>query len=129
VLSPYSSGFTDPRNSSFYNQYLNGTSMASPNVTGVLATYLQSNPSATRIDARDWLYRHGSVVVENGPGNPILNTYKNVNPIGAGTSVNYWSDAFGLKDATARVLYNPFANNTLPSISGVNISGISFTQS
>jgi len=136
VLSPFSYynssvgyGFADPRNSSFYNQYISGTSMAAPNVTGVLATYLQSNPSATRIDVRDWLYRHGSVVVENGPGNPILNTYKNVNPIGAGTSVNYWSDAFGLKDATARVLYNPFANNTLPSISGVNISGISFTQS
>jgi len=129
VLSPYNSGFADPRNSSFYNQYISGTSMATPNVCGVIATYLQSNPSATRIDVRDWLYRHGSVIVGDGPGNPILNTYKNVNPIGAGTSVNYWSDAFGLKDATARVLYNPYANNTQPSISGVNISGISFTQS
>jgi len=129
VLSPFNSGYADPRNSSFYNQYLSGTSMATPNVCGVIATYLQSNPSATRIDVRNWLYHQGSVIVENGPGKPILDTYKNVDPVGAETSVNYWSDSFGLKGATARVLYNPYANNTLPSVSGVNISGISFTQS
>lgn len=124
ILSPYNSGFTDPRNPSFYNNYLNGTSMATPNVCGVIATYLQSKPSATRIDVRNWLYRHGSVVLNNGPGSSILDTYKTVDQVGAGTSVGYWSDSFGLKGATARILYNPFANNTEASI-----SGISFTQS
>jgi len=123
VLSPYSNedltaygyvpAISDPRNSSFYNQYLSGTSMASPNVTGVLAAYLQSQPSATRVDVREWLYRHGSVVLENGPGKPILDTYKNVDQVGAGTSVNYWSDTYGLKGATARILINPFANNAV----------------
>lgn len=103
--------------------------MAAPQVTGVIALYLESNPSATRVDSRNWLLKHGSVLLENGPGNPILDTYKNVNPIGAGTSVSYWSDTYGLKGAPARILYNPFANNTRPSISGVNISGISFKQS
>jgi len=129
VLSPYSSGYQDPRNTSYFNGYLNGTSMATPNVTGVLACYLQSNPSATRVTVRDWLYRHGSITLDSGPGTAVLDTYKESNQVGAGTSVNYWSDTYGLKGASVRILYNPFANNVVPSISGVNISGISFTQS
>lgn len=115
VLSPYSSGYADPRNSSYYNEYLNGTSMASPNVCGVLACYLESNPNATRVDVREWLYRHGSVVLGNGPGTPILDQYKLSNPVGAGTSVNYWSDSYGLRGSTARILYNPYANNIISS--------------
>jgi len=123
VLSPYSNedltaygyvpAISDPRNSSFYNQYLSGTSMAAPNVCGVIATYLQSQPSATRVDVREWLYRHGSIVLENGPGKPILDTHKNVDQVGAGTSVSYWSDTYGLKGAAARILINPFANNAV----------------
>lgn len=127
VLSPDDSGHTDPRNSSFYNDYKSGTSMATPNVCGVIATYLQSNPSATRIDVRNWILTHGSIVLSNGPGNPILDTYGSYTSnqqVGAGTSVQYWADSFGLKGATARILYNPYANNIQPSITGV-----SFTQS
>ena len=71
ILSPYSNGYQDPRNTSFFNNYLQGTSMSSPNVTGVLACYLESNPSATRVDVRNWLKRHGSVLVDRGPGNPF----------------------------------------------------------
>lgn len=136
VLSPWNNStvsgnaaIQDPRNSSYYLQYLNGTSMASPNVTGVLALYLESNPSATRVDVRNWLYSNGSIVLNTGSGNPILDTYGDTDPVGAGTSVNYWSDSYGLKGAVARILYNPFANNIRPSISGVDVSGISFTQS
>lgn len=129
ILSPYSSGYTDPRNSSFYNGYLQGTSMAAPNVCGVLALHLQTNPSANRTDVREWLFRHGTITLDNGPGTSIQDEYKNVNQIGAGTSVSYWSDPRGLKGGTARILYNPYANNNLPSISGVNLSRISFTQS
>ena len=99
--------------------------MAAPNVSGVLACFLESNPSATRVDARDWLYNHGSTLV----GELLYDRYGDTDPVGAGTSVNYWSDSYGLKGATPRVLYNPFANNTVPSISGVNITGITFSQS
>ena len=128
ILSPYNSGYQDPRNTSFFNSYLQGTSMSSPNVTGVLACYLESNPSATRVDVRNWLKRHGSVLVESGPGNPFYDQYGNTDPVGAGTSVNYWSDAYGLKASEARVLYNPFANNVIPKISGANITGFLFDQ-
>jgi len=129
IISPYSNGYQDPRNTDFRNTYLQGTSMATPNVCGVLACYLESNPSATRVDVRNWLNSHGSVLVESGPGNPFYDQYGNTDPVGAGTSVNYWSDAYGLKGAIPRILYNPYATNTQPSISGVSISGISFTQS
>ena len=125
ILSPYNTGHSDPRNSDFNNGYLNGTSMAAPNVSGVIACYLESNPSATRVDARNWLFNHGSVLV----GELLYDRYGDTDPVGAGTSVNYWSDSYGLKGATPRVLYNPFANNTVPSISGVNITGITFSQS
>lgn len=129
ILSPYSSGNIDPRNSSFYNEYLQGTSMATPNVCGVLALYLQTNPSATRVDVRDWLYNRGSITIPSGMGNPVWDRYGATDPVGSGTSVNYWSDAYGLKGASARILYNPFANNTIPSMENVTLSGISFTQS
>ena len=125
ILSPYNNGHADPRNNNFYNDYLNGTSMAAPNTCGVIACYLESNPLATRVNARDWLFNHGSVLVDE----LLYDRYGDTDPVGAGTSVNYWSDSYGLKEATPRVLYNPFANNTVPSISGVNITGITFSQS
>ena len=125
ILSPLNNGYADPRNSNFFNDFKNGTSMAAPNTCGVIACYLESNPSATRVDARDWLYNHGSVLIDE----LLYDRYGDTDPVGAGTSVNYWSDSYGLKGATPRVLYNPFANNTVPSISGVNITGITFSQS
>ena len=66
--------------------------------------------------------------VDATPVNPEPSPEKE-DAVGAGTSVNYWSDSYGLKGAAPRVLYNPFANNTVPSISGVNITGITFSQS
>lgn len=132
IISPWNNNGNatpDPRNNLYYLRAISGTSMATPNVTGVLALYLQSNPSATRVDVRNWLYNNGSVVLNSGVGNPIQDTYGATNPVGAGTSVNYWSDSYGLRGATARILFNPFANNTTPFISGVNITGVSFSQS
>ena len=93
ILSPYNNGHVDPRNNNFYNDYLNGTSMAAPNTCGVIACYLESNPSATRVDARDWLFNHGSVLVDE----LLYDRYGDTDPVGAGTSVNYWSDSYGLK--------------------------------
>lgn len=121
ILSPwddspvYQSAIPDARNPSFYNQYLGGTSMATPNVCGVIATYLQSNPSANRVDVRRWLFKHGSQILKMGPGHPILDTYGSYTPnqqVGAGTSVQYWTDFLGMRGSTPRILYNPFANNT-----------------
>ena len=104
ILSPYSGGYADPRNGSFYNDYLNGTSMATPNVCGVIACYLESNPSATRVDVRNWINTHGTITVDSGVGNLFYDQYGATNPVGAGTSVNYWSDSYGLKETTKNSL-------------------------
>jgi hypothetical protein len=50
-------GTTDPRNSSFFIGKISGTSMASPQVCGVLATALEVYPNMTPAEAREYI-RH-----------------------------------------------------------------------
>ncbi len=44
-----------------------GTSMASPVVTGLLALFLEANPTATPADAKEWL-KNNSAVPDSAPG-------------------------------------------------------------
>jgi subtilisin family serine protease len=44
-----------PFNQNYYIARISGTSMAAPQVTGVLALYLQVNPKATADDCKNWL--------------------------------------------------------------------------
>lgn len=48
-------GISDPRNSSYLIRKLNGTSMACPQVTGLLATVLEARPTMTPAEARAWI--------------------------------------------------------------------------
>ena len=121
VLSPWSSGYQDPRNSSYYNQYLNGTSMASPNVTAVVAQHLESDPTATRKNLRKWLLSEGSRVLSSGD-------YYDPYTSNGANDTNYWGNSYSLKSSPRRILYNPYANNTVPKIDGVVLSGVSVTQ-
>ena len=41
---------------------------------------------------------------------------------------NYWGSAYSLKSSPRRILYNPYANNTIPKIVGIGLSGVSITQ-
>ena len=52
-------------NSDFVDQYMNGTSAASPVVAGLVALHLESVPSATSRQVKDFLFEQGSVVVAN----------------------------------------------------------------
>lgn len=115
ILCPWSSGYTDPRNSSYFINYLQGTSMAAPNVTGVVALYLESYPDATRVDARNWLLEHGSVLA------PLRDSESDF------TQRNYWGSPTALRDTIPRVLFNPFANNERVSIEGVTLEGINLS--
>jgi hypothetical protein len=54
-------GTTDPRNSSFFIGKISGTSMATPQICGVLATALEVYPNMTPAQARDYI-RHYSKV-------------------------------------------------------------------
>lgn len=123
--------------SGFYDTWFNGTSAASPNACSVIALYLESNRKATQKDVHQWLEKRGSIEIDMSDPYPDPN------------DPNYWSQDYNsatdlpdlngdcynhrgngnLRGAIKRVLTNPYANNTQPSMSGVNISSISFSQS
>ena len=121
ILSPFNSGYQDPRNTSYYIQYLQGTSMATPNVSGVIALHLESTPTATRKNVREWLLSEGSRTLSSGD-------YYDPYTSNGANDTNYWGNKQSLKSSPRRVLYNPYANNTIPKIEGVVLSGVSITQ-
>lgn len=106
-------------NSGFYDCNFNGTSAAAPVVTGLIALYLQTNPKASAKDVKTWLNRHGSVVLNSSE---YLDQYTN------DTQSNYWTGFYNMRGSEKRILFNPYANDSIPSFSGVSVSGISFTQ-
>ena len=84
--------------------------MASPNVTGVIAQHLESAPTATRKSVRKWLLSTGSVELSSSD-------YYDPYTSNSATDTNYWGNAYSLKSSPRRVLYNPYANNTVSSFS------------
>ena len=104
----------------FYDMFFNGTSAASPIVAGVVALYMESNPSATSYDVHEWIKRHGSKVFDTSQ---FIDEYPNSN------DDDYWRGLYNLRGAEARVIHDPFANDAVPSISNLDITGISFKQS
>ena len=111
-------------NSDFKDQYMNGTSAASPVCAGVVALHLESVPGATSRDVRDFLNDLGKVEV----GDDLLST---VSPnTGIGTTT-YWAGSFNLRGARRRILRDRSASSTGPSVTGVegtNVTGILFKQ-
>jgi len=101
----------------FYDCRFNGTSAAAPVATGVIALYLQSNPTATSRQVKDWLRNHGSKVIINYQDSQTDDT-----------QTNYWTFSYSLRGAEKRILFNPFTNNTTPSIEGLNMVGVTFSQ-
>ena len=118
----------------FYDTWFNGTSAASPNACSVIALYLESNRGANQADVHDWLDRYGSVEIDLYDDEDVDSSYywSQANDSGwsapSGQCRNYRGNS-SLRGAPKRVLKNPFATDGQPSISGVEISGISFSQS
>ena len=112
----------------------NGTSAASPNACSVIALYLESNRGANQADVHDWLDRYGSVEIDLYDDEDVDSSYywSQANDSGwsapSGQCRNYRGNS-SLRGAPKRVLKNPFATDGQPSISGVEVSGISFSQS
>lgn len=124
ILSAYPNGLADQRNRSYFLNKISGTSMASPQVCGVLALVASANPSWNQQDCLNWL-------IENATTNAIteeLLTYVIPDRV-AGLPV--FANELGLFDAPNRLLYlpypftqsNPAAISGLGSISGQGMIG------
>lgn len=72
---------------------ISGTSMAAPQVTGVLALYLSRNPRATPAQCKEWISK-------NGMKNQIFTSNSN----------NDWSNPNALLGGPNNYLYNPYRN-------------------
>jgi len=115
------SGYTDYQrydDSNFYDCYFNGTSAASPVACGLITLYMETTPDATSRQVKTWLKKHGSVGV-------TTLAYADAYP--DPSVVEYWTTDFNMRGAERRILYNPFANDTKPTMSGIQISGISLS--
>jgi len=112
------SGYNDFRrydNSLHFDNNFNGTSAASPVACGVVCLYMQTNPTASSKIVKEWIKRDGSRVVGTGL---YLDQYTD------DTTSLYWTGSFNMRGAETRIIYNPFANNTIPTISGISLTGI-----
>ncbi len=112
-------GYTDYQrydDSRFFDNLFNGTSAAAPVACGLLALYLQANPKATSFQVKDWLKKYGSIVV-------IESQYQDEYKVD--TEIPYWEQSYNMRGAERRILYNPFANDVRPSVSGITMSSIS----
>lgn len=139
MAAGYSGSYEDyarSDDSNFYDMWFNGTSAAGPNACSLICLYLESNRSATQQDVKRWLETEGSVEAA------LSDPYPNVNDTGYWTlaynastddsttnnSTN-WRGNGNLRGATKRVIRNPYANNTVPSMTNLSVSGISVKQS
>ena len=115
------SGYTDYQrydDNRFYDNNFNGTSAASPVAAGLVALYMEMNPTATSRQVKDWLKTRGSKLTD-----AYQDQYTD------DTQTTYWTGSYNMRGAEKRILHDETANDTIPKITGVSISGISFKQS
>lgn len=106
--------------SRFYDSNFNGTSAAAPVACGLLAIYLETNPTATSRETKTWLRDNGSVIAVPSE---YLDQYTD------DTQTSYWQGSFNMRDAERRILYNPFANDVIPKMDGLSVTGVNFKLS
>ena len=91
-FSPFSYVFGTQQQNTFHACKIAGTSMATPQVTGVVALYLQGNPTATPAQVKTW-------VATQAKSSQVYNPT---------TSTNAWTNSTALLGAPNKYLYNPY---------------------
>ena len=103
--------------SRFYDTNFNGTSAAAPVASGVIALYMQMNPGATSAQVKEWLKNRGTKLTDK-----YQDEYTD------DTQTTYWTGAYNMRGAEKRLLHDETANDAVPSITNLDITGISIKQ-
>ena len=80
---------------------------------------MESNPSATSVEVKNFLANDGSKLL---PDSEWVDQYTNA------STTDYWTEAYNNRRPLNKVAFDPYASDTIPSISGVEMSGVSYTQ-
>jgi len=105
-----SNSTTHPDDAGYKIRKLQGTSMASPQVAGIVATLLQARPSYTQEDVRNWLAETAATGRLNDPT--------------TGTPATDYINYYALQGSPNRYLQTPFVNQYAYQFSG----GLSFSK-
>ena len=106
------SGYTDYQrrdNSLFYDCRFDGTSAAAPVVAGLVALYVEGNPTATQRQVQDFIKSKGSVTVASS-------LYQDQHSDDSQT--NYWTGSYNLRGASRRIARDLSASSVKPAIKG-----------
>jgi len=111
--------------SNFYDASFNGTSAASPVACGLIALFLEANPTADSRAVHNWLKDHGTTILPvtttSGSGDGFYSA------INDDTQTNYWTGSYNLRGADPRVTYNPYANDDKVSMENITLEGITIS--
>ena len=90
VSSTLTGGLQDSRNSSFSVNKYSGTSMASPQVAGVLALFAESNPNLTMSEAHDFITSTATPSIMYDTGTDDCTDFQSLQ--GAANKILYWKN-------------------------------------
>ena len=76
---------------------------------GIVALYLEANPTASQKEVKDFIGDQGSIEVVNSL---YLDQYAN------DSTTTYWTGSYNLRGASRRILRDRSASPTKPSIKG-----------
>ena len=90
VSSVLTGSVADSRNGSFYLSKYSGTSMASPQVAGVLALFAESNPNLTMSEAHDFITNTATPSIMYDTGTDDCTDFESLQ--GAANKILYWKN-------------------------------------
>ena len=121
-------GYTDYErydDSNFYDASFNGTSAASPVACGLIALFLEANPTADSRAVHNWLKDHGTTILSVTTSSSSDDGF--YSPNNDDTQTIYWTGDYNLRGAEPRVTYNPYANDDTVSIENITLEGINLS--